>query len=372
MALGRLWQGKILRACLSDPGGESARALVRSAPNGGLESLPALASFHRVVAPVYASVSGVVPNGVRAQLERLYRDEFARRLIAMANLRRSQQLLRGLDVPFLVLKGPVLSDVIYAQPRMRFYRDLDLVVPRRSFAVALAALEGEGAVVVDANWPYFLEHLAGQVDLSTNVDLHWHFLFFEWFRQTTNVRMEDVFERARTVTVDGISIRTPDPADTLIHLAVHACLEGGKRLVWLKDIEQSVVNDRPPWDEVVERALDWRVNLLVGTMLMRSRYALAAPVPDDVIRRLVPTGAWRVFLGLLDRAFPATAWSRRETPASWTARATRADLKRMAGFAAGALPRKVRAAAGGAGKEPSGDADHVARQAFLDRVANGR
>jgi hypothetical protein len=368
VALRRPWQGDILRACLSDPSGESARTIVRAAPKAELELLPALASFHRVVAPVYDSVRSVVPADVLVQLERLYRDDLARRLIASANLRQSRELLDSLDVPFLVVKGPVLSEAIYDRPRARFYRDLDLVVPHESFAVALTAFEQEGAAVVDANWPYFLEHVAGQVDLSTNVDLHWHFLFFESLRRETNLRMEEVFERSRTVTVDGVSVRTPDRADTLIHLALHACLEGGKRLVWLKDIEQVVVNDRPPWSEVVERSLTSRVNLLVGTMLMRSRAALATPVPDDVIRALVPNGGWRAFLRSLDRVFPITARRREDTPATLAAKVTRADVKQTLGFVAGTLARRTRRR-----RQPESDlSDSSARDAYLDRVVGGR
>ncbi len=368
MALRRPWQGDIVRACLSDPSGESARALVGAAPNAELDLLPAFASFHRVVAPVYDSVRSVVPSDVRVQLERLYRDDQARRLIASANLRKSRELLDGLDVPFLVVKGPVLAEAIYDRPRARFYRDLDLLVPRESFADALKAFEHEGAAVVDPNWPYFLEHVAGQLDLSTNVDLHWHFLFFESFRRATNIHMADVFERSRTVTVEGVSVSTPDRADTLIHLAMHACMEGGKRLVWLKDIEQAVVNDGPPWDEVVERALGWRVNLLVGTMLMRSRATLAAPVPDDVIRALVPNAGWRSLLGSLDLVFPITTRRRLGTPATLAAKVTRSDVKQTLGFVAGALARRgrMRRAA-----EP-GSTDPSARDAYLDRVVSGR
>ena len=44
-------------------------------------------------------------------------------------------------VPFLVVKGPVLAALVYERPRVRFYRDLDLIVPRRSFVAALHSLE---------------------------------------------------------------------------------------------------------------------------------------------------------------------------------------------------------------------------------------
>lgn len=366
----RLWQRRILRACLTDPAGGSARALADAAPAGGLETLPVLASFHRVVGPVLATLGDVVPPGVSAALVRLQRDEQARKLIATANLRRSDELLGRLGVPFLVVKGPVLAGVIYDSPRLRFYRDLDLFVPRRSFGRALGVFEQNGAEVVDANWPYFLEHLAGQLDLSTNVDLHWHFLYFESMRRATRVSMEDVFERARQVSVDGLTVSTPDAADTLIHLAVHACLEGGGRLVWMKDIEQAVVNDRPSWDEVVKRAVDWRLNLLVGTMLLRSRQALSTPVPDEVLRQLVPNAGWRAFLRSLDNVFPITAWTRRETPATRVAEATQPEVTATLAVLASAAVRRGRAALPGF-KPPvlPGRPVDDTRAAYLDRVA---
>ena len=129
-----------------------------------------------------------------------------------------------------------------------------------------------------------------------------------------------------------------------------------------------MVNDRPPWSEVVERALFWRVNLLVGTMLMRSRAALAAPVPDEVIRALVPNRGWRALLGSLDRTFPITTRRRLDTPATLAAKVTRTDVKKTLGFVAGVLARRVRR------RRPAEPArsDSSAKDAYLDRVVNGR
>lgn len=39
-----------------------------------------------------------------------------------------------------------------------------------------------------------------------------------------------------------------------MHLAVHACLSGGHRMVWLKDIERQLVKYPVPRDVVEQRA----------------------------------------------------------------------------------------------------------------------
>ena len=368
MALGlRRWQRRFLRACLSDSSGDVARDLAASAEEDRLETLPVVASFHRVTAAVLDCVGDVVPPAVRDALVRVQRDEQARKLIAAANLRRCDELLGGLEVPYLVVKGPVLAGVVYDRPALRAYRDLDLVVPRRDFVRVLEAFEHGGAEVVEANWPYFREHIAGQVDLSTNVDLHWHFLYFEQLRRATAIRMEEAFERARTVEVNGATFRTTDPADTLIHLAVHACLAGGGRLIWMKDLEQAVVNDRPAWADVIARATAWRVDLLVGQMLLRSRQLLSTPVPDEVLRALVPGTLWRGIVGSLDRVFPITGWTRRETPAVRLAESMRPGVRETLGFITATPLRRARAR----GRSAARPGDDGARAAYLELVARG-
>jgi len=367
----RLWLGRILRACLTESR-TAGRALVREAPEGALDTLPTFAEFHRVVGLVYECVGEELPSGPAMRLEHLYREERARHLIVLGNLRRVNQSLEGAGIPFLVVKGPVLADLVYQRPRLRFYRDLDLVVPRRSFAGALQTFESAGAEVIDPNWHYLYDEVAGELELTTGIDLHWHFLFSESLRRTTNIRMEEVFERARRASVGGVSVLTPDAPDTLIHLALHACKEGGDRLIWLKDIEQAVINDRPSWKEVVDRALGWRVNLFVGAMLIRARGVVGAPVPDDVVHELIPSRAWRGVLRSLDTAFPVGVWSGRETPATIVVQATRDDLGATVAFLANGALRRARGAlrpqsAGRRGLPAVGEP----RRAFLERIASG-
>ena len=292
-----------------------------------LKSLPALASFSSCRRPGLRPAAASFRQTRSRAARHLYRDDFARAGSSpWRTSRRSQALLKALDVPFLVVEGPGPRHRRPASgpllPRSRSGRPAGVV---RDRADRLRAGGRCGRRCELALLPRARRRSGGS--LSTNVDLHWHFLFSSPFgeRRTSAWRTFSSARAPRPWTAPSVS--TPDRADTLIHLALHACLEGGKRLVWLKDIEQAVVNDRPPWSEVVERALFWRVNLLVGTMLMRSRAALAAPVPDDVIRALVPNRGWRALLGSLDRTFPVTTRRRLDTPATLAAKVTRTDVK---------------------------------------------
>ena len=349
---------------------------METAPPAALQTLPESAAAHRVIGPVHEALAEALPEDAARRLEAFYREECARHLLVTANLRRVQDLLDAAGIPFLIIKGPAVAALAYQRPRLRFYTDLDVVVPAGSFPAALAAFEASGAEVVDPNWPYHLEHVAGELRLSTGVDLHWHLLFFGELRQTTAIDMAAIFSRARAVPVSGTTVLTMDAADTLIHLCIHACLEGGSRLIWLKDIERAVVNDPPAWADVLERAQRWRVNLFVGAMLLRSRAVLGTPVPDEVIETLLPRRLWRATLVALDRMFPVAQPRSHETPATLVAQGTHADVKGTLRFLGeGAVRRGVTAAARlvgrGSGEADSGPRSGEARLAFLARVADG-
>ena len=372
----RRWHARILRACLREPTGADARTLARAAPGAALESLPDSAALHRVVGPAHETIGEALPPEAARRLGALYREECARHLLVTANLRRVQALLEAMQIPFLVVKGPALEALAYRVPRIRFYQDLDIVVPRREFPAALEAFEESGAEVVDPNWLYHHEHVAGELRLSTGVDLHWHLLFFDELRKTTAIDMEEIFSRARGVPALGPTALTTDPVDTLIHLCLHACLEGGGRLIWLKDIERSIANDPSSWDDVLERSSAWRVNLFVGTMLMRSRAVLGTPVPDSVIEHLLPNRPWRAMLRAADRLFPVATPRRRETPATLVAQGMHTDVLSTIGFLAKVPARRGFAAAAsliGRGQQSADEAGPApdVRAAFLRRVADG-
>lgn len=369
----RRWHAKILRACLVDGFAEQARVLVSAAPHEALKSLPRAADFHRVIGAVHETVRGSLPDEVAAEIDRLYREERARHLIVMGNLARVRQIMNEIRISFLVVKGPVLAQLVYRR-RIRFYRDLDLIVPRASFASALRALEECGAEVIDPNWGYLNDQVAGELELTTGVDLHWHFLFSETLRRDMNIRMDDVFHRARELSLGGGPVVTLDPVDTLIHLALHATKEGGRRLIWLKDLEQSVLNDRPTWSDVVARSREWRVEIFVGTILLRTSRVLGLAIPTEVLRELIPSRSWRAVLATADRLFPVDVWTGSETPATLVAESARRDVPATIAQIGSRVVARGRASlsGGSAAAVTSPQPASARREAFLDRVTGGR
>lgn len=325
--------GRILRALVASGDEEGRRRAVAELARGRpLPGLVDAARYHRVVGFAYQAVKGVEgvdPETVR-RLERWYRQALAVHLHVLGTLKRTRAALEPKGVPWVVVKGPALTELAYRKPGLRLYQDLDLIIPRHAFAEGLEALEAAGFSLVDRNWDLIRGQMIGELVVASpggpELDVHWDVRYDSEIRRAVGISTDDLVSRSRPFEVGGIQARTFDPEDTIIYLAMHACKQGGERLIWLKDIERSTANDPPAWDVVVERALETRVNLLVGSMLLRSRQALGAEVPQDVLDRLLPRGPWRGLLGTLDRAFPPERSRGFGSPATLVVRSTRGEV----------------------------------------------
>jgi hypothetical protein len=127
---------------------------------------------------------------------------------------------------------------------------------------------------------------------------------------------------------------------------MHACREGGDRLCWLKDIEESVVNETPDWDSVITRADDWGVRILVGMMLARTSATLRTPVPEEVVRALLPR-AWMIATTTADRLFPAYRSKARGSAATLLAHGARNNTRSSVAAMGSDVLRILRQVAGG-------------------------
>lgn len=369
--------GRILRACLLDDVDDLRRLL----PGADRDVLLDAARYHRVIGFVHRALRKLddADDETKAAFASLNRQGAHAHLRVLGALRQASAALESRGIPWLVVKGPVLSATAYREPGLRLYFDLDLVVRRSDFRDAIEALEEAEFFLLDANWDLIRKYLIGELVLSIRhgpeVDVHWDLLYDRHVRELVRVPVEELMARSRPLTVAGFPVQTLDQTDTLIHVAMHACKQGGDRLVWLKDIERLAVNDPPDWPELVRRSLGWRVNLFVGAMLLRSRNTLGADVPDDVVRELLPRRSWRALLATLDRIFPAERSHGLGSPATLIVRSTRPSMGSTLATAAGGMGRRAaRLVTAGRLERDSAqdDPDDAASRAFPTGGEEGR
>jgi Uncharacterised nucleotidyltransferase len=372
--------GTALVVCTADRPTETRRRVLEQFRDDELAQLAQHAAWHRVVPFLAAAVraSGVtVSEEAAASLARTHATRTAAHLRVLADLDRVRASLSAAAVPFLVVKGPVLSEHLYPSPDLRTYEDLDLLIPPGSFQRAVDALRSGGSLLLDRNWALTRADTRGQLHfqlpMGTLADVHWHLLNRENVRDGFAIRTDDLFERSRDVDVGGRSVPTLDAVDTLLHVALHAALSGGDRLIWLKDIERALVVDQPPWDDVIERARAWRSGRSVAITLNRARRSLGAPVPEDVLDTLFASRLWSGLSDRIDHRSPTERSVGRESPAVFWAQLTRDSGAATARAVLNRASRRLRTmthggASPGAIFTPSGTEED--ERTFLERVAS--
>jgi len=246
---------------------------------------------------------------------------------ALAELGTVSTALARAGIPFLVVKGPALTRR-YADPSLRSYVDLDVVVAPAQVEDALTALEDAGARLLDANWPLLrqagVHELALLGSSGTPVDLHWA-LGPTPVTADRTPPVERLLDRSVATELGGVEVRCLDPLDELVHVAVHAAAAGGHRLVWLADLRAVLAAARPAGSEIRVRAAEWGAEPAVALTLARMQRVLQA---DGVHAEgwRAGTRAWTALDALATRLSPPERTGTGGSLARLVARSSRATL----------------------------------------------
>jgi hypothetical protein len=350
-----------------------------------VRGLAASAAWHGVSGYVLRRLPPGLTGSAEAQ--RLIADRDAavfQHLRTIADLRFLDACL-GEAVPWLVLKGPALAASAHGEVGLRPYVDLDVLVPPRHLEAAIERLTVAGAEVQDRNWTLLRDTLKGEVHLrlpqGTHLDLHWHLLNDAPIRDQFTIGIAGLFDRRRSVDVDGATVPTLGGVDTIAYVALHALLSGAHRLIWLKDLERLFVRRLAAPGDVARRARAWGAQLPVCAAVDRAAVAIDGWRPPASLGRGAPPAdrVWRTVLRGVWHAVPAEGELGRGSPARLAARGVRSGAVRSAATTAdkvrayrrdrGSASRRDRPAVTDAGSDrfPSGGVEE--RAEFLAAVA---
>ena len=209
---------------------------------------------------------------------------------------RALHCLHDAGVELIILKGPALARLVYPDPSLRTWNDLDLVVHEREWNRVHQLLADLGHISASglAEPPPKLVPWAG----------HFHSRYFHpQSRFLVEVHYDDLLDtglavrdlaafwgRAVDVEVAGRPVKALCLADHLAHLCMHVHHHGYIRLNWLADIA-FIVRERAAeldWDEVVALATSEEVQVGVYYTLYYVQQLLGVAAPAEVMDELRP------------------------------------------------------------------------------------
>jgi hypothetical protein len=256
------------------------------------DALADAAQFHGLTVLLYrildALCPGVMPEKIATSLRECSHELVRRNLILTSQMLALQSAFEGEGIPVLPLKGPVLAELLYPDPALRPFSDLDFLVHKRDVPAAASVLTRNGYSVgahlrrfplqtqMDLDFQLLFHH-----DRMGHVDLQWETAPSDYpFRFDT----EALWQSLDRIKIAGREIPSLSRETLLLFLCIHGTKHMWSRLQWLGDVarlSQSPLN----WSVVCALAEESKCErpLLLGLLLAYD--LLDALVPEDILRR---------------------------------------------------------------------------------------
>lgn len=236
------------------------------------------------------------PRAFRQQVAEAQRLSAMRMLLMYRNVRWVlDQLVRaGLD--FMVVKGLAVGHVVYPNPDLRSFNDLDLIVRERDWSDMHRALLAMG-FQPEKPWAHPPPKLVPEAVLYELK--YWH----PQRRLLVEVHYEDIlntglascnpemyWKRVTWVEIDGIAVKAMSLEHQLVHLCAHAHYHGYSRLNWLTDIAFIIRDhaDQIDWDMVLATVRNEEAQVSVYYTLDILTRLLGVSAPRGVVAALRP------------------------------------------------------------------------------------
>jgi hypothetical protein len=189
------------------------------------------------------------------------------------------------DISFAVLKGASAAHAVYAEPCLRSFADLDLLVGAEDYERACALLESLGHERRQPEPRPGFDVRFGRASVHTHpddgveVDLHrtpgWG-PFGQW------IRPEELLDRSEGFILGGRHIGRLDDTGMLLNVAMHACLGARSHgLVPLRDVLQIATKGDVEWGVLSRWAREWRLAAVFQHAFATASATLTAPVPAE-------------------------------------------------------------------------------------------
>ncbi|MHB9099607.1 MAG: nucleotidyltransferase domain-containing protein [Syntrophales bacterium] len=258
----------------------------------------------------------LLPAGVYGILSRRYYANLRRNMIACTVLKPVFETLNEHRIPFIVLKGIALAEMVYPGLGMRGMSDTDILVKKGDMFGVEACLSALGYSPRDSSVACAIENPEGYLasldyrknDGSLpNIHVHWHPVntSVPAYMFAGRIDPDRLWEMALPATVASAEVRALCPEHQVIYLCEHALRinHSFDRLILMYDLFYVIetYRDEIDWDFIVEEARRFNVSKFVFLSLAIVQHYTSRIVFEEVMSKLRPenlTFGERLFLNI--------------------------------------------------------------------------
>ena len=275
-----------------------------------------LAKEHGVAGQLAAylndSVVSAAPPQIKQKLLEKQRAQNFLTLRLTGELFRVLALFNQNEIRALVIKGPVLAVQAYADPGMRSYGDLDLLVRQRDIRRATQLLIASGyqaAVSLDAIQAGKIpgQYLFAKPDSKLLVELH-NDSTLRYFPRPLPI--EDFFAQQIRVRLDAHEVPAPSLEDHLVLICVHGAKHFWEKLSLIADVAGLIARQTSiSWERARSFAKAVEAEQLLHTGLRLAMDLLRAELPEHIAARVRGDAHAARLAGQVLRWLPAAGYA---------------------------------------------------------------
>ncbi len=246
------------------------------------------AQTHRVIGQLRASVDGgVLPaTEIQARQARAAHTSAMVRVLALEReLIAVIDLLAASAIETRILKGSAVAHLDYAQPALRTFMDLDILVRPDDFDSAVHVLSDAGFArrLAEPRPGFDRRFDKGTTLLSPlgyEVDLHRTFVLGPW---GLLVDLDDLWEGGQELLIGGRSLRALSSVNRMLHACYHAALgDWPLRLGSLRDVAEMLRRPNQHGKVLTRAAAAWGVEAVVAAALVDTRRLLGIATTSEL------------------------------------------------------------------------------------------
>jgi hypothetical protein len=234
-----------------------------------------------------------VPPLIKKKLREAYLFALARNIRLFQELSQVLKVFKNNKIPVVMLKGIHVAKYVYSNIALRPMSDMDLLVRKDDLlktSEKMLELHYHPKWVVNIEEQYhWHQHLPPFLKQNAfPIEIHWT---LEKPNSNFIFDVAELWERARSVTLDGTESLVLSHEDLLLHLCFHTSWHGFRfGLRSLCDISETIrqYQDEINWEQVKYSAFNGKMVKYIYISLLLARELLEAPVPDEVLDMLMP------------------------------------------------------------------------------------
>lgn len=195
-----------------------------------------------------------------------------------------------------LIKGMALARSVYDEPSWRTMSDIDILVGNGDMKTAVSIMQQLGYYTTEKeSRPATLQALIqGEIPLQRDdvpflIELHGAILHGWWLMRTAAIDNAGIWQRRQPLTATTWQL---SPEDSILNIAVHLTVNHQLGMSVVRGlVDMAMVAKKQPvsWQIVAERAMEWRVQTAVYTILNLLHDLIAPEGMEEALTQLRPS-----------------------------------------------------------------------------------